>query len=65
VREPATYPDIPWYNEACATCGVPADLHRGPDDPPETTPHSAWGWLTCRQFVRCDPPRAAYGELGR
>lgn len=49
------------YNEACATCGVPADVHRSADAPPETSPHAVWGWLTCRAFVHCVPPRAAYG----
>lgn len=53
--------DYLFYNEACATCGVPADLHRSHDAPPETLPHSTWGWLTCRKFVRCNPPRPAYG----
>jgi len=52
------------YNEACATCGLPADIHLGPADPPVPTPHGTWGDRNkCRQFVRCDPPRAAYGQL--
>jgi len=60
--------EIAFYNEACATCGVPKDIHRGPADPvsPPDSPlmHSMWGNLDrCRNFVRCVPPRAAYGEL--
>ena len=51
------------HNEACAFCGVPRDIHRGPDAPPETSPHTTWGWLSCRDFHRCDSPRAAYGDL--
>ena len=51
------------YNEACKHCGVPADLHRNADAPPETMPHSVYGWLTCRNFERCTPPMAAYGVL--
>lgn len=53
---------IPYYNEACANCGIPADLHLGPDDPPRDSPESTWGDLNrCRDFKRCDPPRPAYG----
>lgn len=52
------------YNEACATCGLPADIHLGPDDPPVPTPHVTWGDRNkCRQFVRCDPPRFAYAVV--
>lgn len=54
----------PAYNEACATCGVPADLHKLPADAPSGSPHSLWGDVdTCRVFVRSRPPRAAYGSL--
>ncbi len=45
------------YNEACALCGVPFELHRNEGSPPETSPNSSWGWLTCRRFTRCNPPR--------
>jgi hypothetical protein len=52
------------YNEACATCGKPRDLHKGPNDAPSGSLHSTWGDVdTCRTFVRCSPPRAAYGTL--
>lgn len=53
-----------YANEACATCGIPRDLHLDRHDPPCATPHTVWGDRNaCRTFVRCDPPRAAYGEL--
>ena len=56
--------DLAHYNEACATCGIPRDLHRGPNDPRVELPNSVWGDLNrCREFVRCEPPRAAYGKL--
>lgn len=54
--------DTLYYNEACATCGLPADLHLGPDDPIRDTLHTTWGDVNkCRNFVRCNPPRPAYG----
>lgn len=58
--------DIPFYNEACATCGIPRDLHLGPNDEIRSTPETNWGDLNkCREFKRCDPPKAAYGVLGK
>jgi hypothetical protein len=57
---------IPYANEACAECGTPLDLHLGVKDPPVDTPHALWGDRNrCRTFVRCDPPRAAYGVLSQ
>lgn len=54
--------DTLYYNEACARCGNPADIHKGPNDKPSGTPNCQWGDTdTCRHFVRCDPPRPAYG----
>lgn len=58
--------DIPFYNEACATCGIPRDIHLGPKDKSSDLPHSIWGDLNrCREFKRCEPPKAAYGVLGK
>jgi hypothetical protein len=52
------------YNEACATCGIPRDIHLNADDIRCVTLHSVWGDRNkCRIFVRCRPPRAAYGWL--
>jgi hypothetical protein len=52
----------PYFNEACANCGIPADLHLGPNDPIRDTPHTVWGDRNkCRTFVRYIPPKAAYG----
>ncbi len=57
-------PDTPFFNEACRHCGIPADLHLGPDDPQVPTLHSQWGDRNrCRTFARWAPPRAAYGTL--
>jgi N6-adenosine-specific RNA methylase IME4 len=56
---------IPYYNEACASCGVPCDLHKSEKDAPSGSPHAVWGDVdACRMFTRCNPPRAAYGVLG-
>lgn len=56
--------DLPYHNEACKNCGLPCDLHLGPDDPPRETPESRWGDRNkCRNFERCEPPRAAYGSI--
>lgn len=58
--------DTPFYNEACAICGIPRDLHLSPNDPDKSTPETNWGDLNrCKTFVRCNPPRAAYGVLGK
>lgn len=58
--------DIPFYNEACTKCGIPYDLHLGPVDAIRDTLHSVWGDRNkCREFKRCDPPKAAYGTLGK
>jgi len=55
--------DIRYYNEACATCGIPADVHRSETDPVVETLESNWGDLNrCRTFVRCTPPKPAYGD---
>lgn len=52
-----------YFNEACATCGLPADLHLGPSDPVIESLHSTWGDRNrCRTFIRFDPPRPAYGN---
>jgi hypothetical protein len=53
-----------YYNEACAACGIPADLHLSLHDAPRTSPHAVWGGdrNRCRVFVRYDPPRPAYGN---
>lgn len=57
--------NIPFYNEACATCGLPRDLHLGPSDEDRDSPHTEWGDRNkCKTFLRCNPPRAAYGVLG-
>lgn len=32
-----------FYNEACANCGLPRDIHLGPEDPIVSSPHSCWG----------------------
>jgi hypothetical protein len=52
-----------YYNEACATCGRPVDIHLSPASEAPTSLHSVWGDLSsCREFKRCDPPRPAYGD---
>lgn len=52
-----------YYNEACSLCGIPACLHKCPDDLPSDSLHSTWGDVdTCRTFVRCNPPKPAYSE---
>jgi len=56
--------DLPYHNEACKNCGLPRDLHLGPDDPLCETPESHWGDRNkCRNFERCQPPKAAYGSI--
>lgn len=56
-----------FQNEACARCGVPADIHRAAAVPSaEDLPHATWGDLNrCLEFEHCVPPRAAYGQLPR
>ncbi len=57
-------PDTPFFNEACRHCGIPADLHLGPDDALVATLHTIWGDRNrCRDFARWSPPRAAYGTI--
>lgn len=54
--------DIPHFNEACANCGRPRDIHKEPGDAPSGSLDSVWKDVdTCRNFVRCSPPRPAYG----
>jgi dCMP deaminase len=51
-------------NEACQNCGIPRDLHLNEGDLEVTTIHATWGNRNlCKKFVRCNPPRAAYGTL--
>lgn len=56
---------IPFYNEACARCDVPFDIHRQTAVPAaQDLPHTVWGDLNrCLEFAPCVPPRAAYGAL--
>jgi hypothetical protein len=54
---------VAFYNEACARCGLPRDIHLEPNDPPVTSLHSIWGNRDkCRNFTRSNPPKPAYGE---
>jgi len=51
-----------YFNEACALCGVPADMHLGQSDEASDLPCSPWGDISkCRTFTRHNPPRPAYG----
>jgi hypothetical protein len=51
--------ELPMHNEACATCGIPRDVHRNQTDPVVETLNSVWGDLNrCRDFKRSK--RAAY-----
>lgn len=54
--------ELLYYNEACATCGLPADLHLELNDPILDSPETNWGDRNrCRAFIRCNPPQPVYG----
>ena len=53
---------IPYHNEACSVCGVPAELHNLERN--EHGLHTPWGgYVVCARFTPFSPRRAAYGEI--